>query len=133
MPGLRIKKSIYVVLGCLFFAAGVLGAFLPILPTTPFMLLALWAFSNSSERLHDYVFYHPRFGHAAREWRTHGAVALRVKVVAITVMTLSGIYIVFFSGAGLLMIAFSVILIAVGAGFLLTRPTLRDTARDPNS
>ena len=57
-----LRRALFLVLGILFFATGVIGVFLPVLPTTPFMLLALWAFSNSSQRFHDYIWNHKRYG-----------------------------------------------------------------------
>ncbi len=61
---------------------GIAGAFLPLLPTTPFLLLAAFAFSRGSEQLHDWLLEHPHFGPPIHHWRTHGAISTRVKVIA---------------------------------------------------
>jgi hypothetical protein len=55
---------------------------LPLLPTTPFALLAAWCFAQSSERLHDWLVGHDVFGPLIRNWRENGAIAPRAKVVA---------------------------------------------------
>lgn len=51
---MRIKKYIFVVLGCICLGLGTVGVFLPILPTTPFYLLTVFFFANSSQKLHDW-------------------------------------------------------------------------------
>ncbi|MCF6199855.1 MAG: YbaN family protein [Hyphomicrobiaceae bacterium] len=121
----HIKRALFATLGTVFFAAGVIGVFLPVLPTTPFMLLALWAFSNSSQRLHDYIWHHKRYGPMVRAWKEHGAIPLRAKISAIFVMTLSAVFMVFFSGAPLYGLLAALALMLTGAVFILTRPTLQ--------
>ena len=122
-----VQRAIYLMLGIVFFAAGVIGVFLPVLPTTPFMLLALWAFSNSSQRLHDYIWHHKRYGPLVRAWKKYGAVPLRAKVSALIVMALSAIFVVFFSGAPYWAILSALALMLVGATYLVTRPTLQES------
>ncbi len=123
----HIKRTAFAGLGLVFFVTGLIGVFLPVLPTTPFMLLALWAFSNSSQRLHDYVWHHRRYGPMVRAWKKHGAIPLRAKISAILVMTLSSLFVVFYSGAPLWAVLSALLLMLAGASYLLTRPTLRET------
>ena len=111
-------------LGVLFFGLGFAGVFLPVLPTTPFMLLALWAFSRSSTRLHNYLWTHPKFGPPLQDWKKHGALPWKVKLSSIAVMSISAIFMVFFSGAPPIALASAFALMAFGAMFILTRPTL---------
>ncbi len=58
---------------------GLIGVVLPILPTVPFMLLAAFFFSKSSERLHYWLISHPKLGPPIVEWQTNGAINPRVK------------------------------------------------------
>lgn len=83
-PGERwgARRAVYFVLGWFFFGLGVLGAVLPVLPTTPFMLLAAWAFSNSSRRFEHWLLEHPWFGPGIKRWRAHRVVPARIKLVS---------------------------------------------------
>lgn len=79
----------YLALGWLCVGLGIAGAVLPVLPTTPFLLVAAWAFTRSSQRFHDWLIYHPRLGPPVRAWRQHRVVSLRAKVAAVSTMVLS--------------------------------------------
>ncbi|HLM46070.1 MAG TPA: YbaN family protein, partial [Myxococcaceae bacterium] len=82
-------RFVFLAIGFLCVGLGVLGAFLPLLPTTPFLLIALWAFSRSSRRFHHWLYTHPRFGPRLQAWQQHGIVPVRVKVSAISAMAVS--------------------------------------------
>ena len=70
-------------------ALGIVGIFLPVLPTVPFVLLAAWAASLSSPRLSRWLDQHPQFGKPLNEWRRHGVVRRRAKWAATLAMTVS--------------------------------------------
>lgn len=72
-----------------FTLLGVIGLAVPLLPTTPFLLLAAWCFSRSSRRLHDWLLAHRVLGPPVRAWREHGAVSPRAKALAIGLLWLS--------------------------------------------
>jgi uncharacterized protein len=80
------RRLVYFGLGWLFFGLGVLGAVLPVLPTTPFMLLAAWGFSRSSPRFERWLLQHPWFGPGIVRFRMHRVVPLRVKGVSYATM-----------------------------------------------
>ncbi|MDP1534595.1 MAG: YbaN family protein [Rubrivivax sp.] len=69
-------------------ATGVIGIFLPLLPTTPFVLLAAFCFSRGSERFERWLLEHRRFGPMVRDWRASRAIPLRTKQLAWTMMAL---------------------------------------------
>jgi uncharacterized membrane protein YbaN (DUF454 family) len=126
LPEIRIKRWLFAGLGGVFFGLGIIGAFLPVLPTTPFMLLALWAFSNSSQRLHDHIWHHPKHGAMIRAWKEHGAIPLKAKISALAVMAASAGFLILFSGVPTYAMASGLAFILVGATYLFTRPTLRN-------
>ncbi|WP_407352943.1 YbaN family protein [Luteimonas sp. R10] len=65
---------------------GLIGVFVPGLPTTVFVLIAAWAAARGSERLHRWLLVHPRFGPMIRDWQAHGAVSRRAKWMATAAM-----------------------------------------------
>ena len=70
-------RRVYFIIGLALAAVGIVGAFLPVLPTTPFLLLALACFSRSSPRLETWLLTHPKFGAPLRAWRERGAIPAR--------------------------------------------------------
>ena len=74
---------------------GVVGIFLPMLPTTPLLLLSAWAFFRSSNRLYGWLMNHPRLGEYIRNFRQHRAIPLRVKIVSVSMVWLTIGYCIF--------------------------------------
>jgi len=108
-------------IGLISFALGVIGAFLPILPTTPFMLLAAFCFSKSSKRLHSWLTSLPYFGSAIIEWENNKVIRPRAKILAISLIWLSiGSTIIWASVAVELKIFLGFVGISVSL-FILTR------------
>ena len=90
-------RGVLITAGTLCVVLGIIGIFLPLLPTTPFMLLAAACFARSSQRFHDWLLANRSFGPLIREWQRHRSIPYRTKVTAIMLMTLTlGISIVFF-------------------------------------
>ncbi|HEY5633148.1 MAG TPA: YbaN family protein [Burkholderiaceae bacterium] len=73
-------------LGTLFLALGVIGVFTPLLPTTPFVLLAAGCYARASTRLYGWLMRSGTFGPMIREWRAHRSIRYRTKLVAIATM-----------------------------------------------
>jgi uncharacterized protein len=69
---------------------GVVGIFVPVVPTVPFLIVAAWCASRSSPRLHNWLVSHPHFGGPLRDWNEHGVVPRRAKWFATVMMALSG-------------------------------------------
>ena len=102
-------------------ALGVVGIFLPVLPTTPLVLLAAWCFSRSSERLHRKLLDHPRLGPPIRDWEAHGVIRLRSKLLATAVVVPLVGYMAVWSGASGWTKGLAVLLAVWGLGFVWSR------------
>ncbi|SMC98694.1 YbaN family protein [Rhizobium sp. RU36D] len=100
---------------------GIIGIFLPVLPTTPFMILAAALFARTSPRFEQWLIDHPRYGKPLTDWRREGAIARKAKIASISLMTAS-YGIVWFAGPQslALRIAIGIILLCC-AVFVLTR------------
>ncbi len=83
------KRTLLTIGGCVSLGLGVLGAFLPLLPTVPFVLLAGFCFAQSSERLHSWLIHHRWFGQIIRDFEAGNGIPRRVKVRAISLLWLS--------------------------------------------
>ena len=79
----------YLAIGWVCVCLGVIGIFLPLMPTTVFLLIAAWAFSRSSEHWHRWLREHARFGEAIRAWEEHHAMPRRAKRVAFLALAAS--------------------------------------------
>lgn len=115
-------RPVWFVIGLAATAFGIAGAVLPLLPTTPFLLLAAFAFARSSPRLHDWLVTHPMLGPPIENWRANGAIAPRVKILAVIVMaaTLAASVLAGLDGWIILLQAGVMALVAI---FILTRPS----------
>lgn len=76
------------VAGILSLLLGIIGIFVPILPTTPFVLLSAWLFLKSSDRLHQKLIKHRYFGPMITQYQVHKAIPVRVKVYSLSLMWL---------------------------------------------
>ncbi len=84
-----IKRVLLVVGGIVSFALAIIGIFLPLLPTTPFLLLSATCFARSSERLYNFLINHKRFGPIIRNYREKKAVSLASKIYALILLWVS--------------------------------------------
>lgn len=87
-PASRWRRSLYFVAGLVMLALAVIGALVPVMPTTIFVILAAWCFGRSSPRLEAWLLDHPRFGPALVAWRREGAIPRRAKAFAAVGMAL---------------------------------------------
>ena len=108
--------------GWLCVGLGVLGAFLPVLPTTIFLIMALWAFSRSSARLHHWLSSHPRLGRPLRAWHAHRVIPIPAKCLALTMMLLSLLFVTLFLAEGWVLPLGLALVLGSVAAYIVTRP-----------
>ncbi|MEL6386842.1 MAG: YbaN family protein [Pseudomonadota bacterium] len=108
--------------GLLCVGLAVIGAVLPLLPTTPFLLLAAFAFARSSQRLHNWLLGHKRFGPLIENWQRHGAISRSTKVLSVSLMAVMP-FVSVLVGAPLWTVLLQIIVLSVSGAFVLTRPS----------
>ena len=89
--------NVFRVLGFLFVGIALLGVVLPLLPTTPFVLLAAACFARSSEKWHRWMLANDTFGPMIRNWEKNRCISCRVKLIAIASMVIVGGYSVLYA------------------------------------
>lgn len=82
-------KHLFIILGSLSLGLGVLGIFLPLLPTTPLLLLAAALYLKGSPQLYEWLINHPRLGEYIRNFREYRAIPLRAKIVSVALLWLT--------------------------------------------
>lgn len=121
----RAARWIYFGLGWVFFGLGIVGLLLPVVPTTPFMILALWGFARSSQRFHDWLYHHRWFGPSLQSWSQYRVVPLWVKLIAIGSMSTSTGYLIWRGDMPWPVIGGSVALVVIAVWFLARCPSRR--------
>lgn len=110
-------------MGWVFVGTGVVGAFLPVLPTTPFMILALWMFSKSSDRFHFWLYNHPVFGPPLHKWREHRVIPPMAKMASVSMMSISLVYMIFWAPVPLWLVILTAVIMAYAMWFVLSKPS----------
>lgn len=115
-------RRIYLVIGLLLVALGFIGAFLPVLPTTPFLILAAACFTRSSTRLENWLLDHRVFGQALREWRRRGAIPKKAKLAAL-IGSSAGFLLFLLGHPGPWPLAAAAAVILAGLVYVFSRPS----------
>ena len=117
------KRILYLCLGFLMLALGIIGAFLPVMPTTIFIIFAAWFFARSSPKLEARLLADQRFGPLVIKWRERGAIPPRAKLYACLGMTVG--YGLFWWGVkpGWLLATSVTVFMLGSAVYVLSRPS----------
>lgn len=116
-------KPLLFLLGWCFVALGAVGIVVPGLPTVPLMLVALWLFSRSSRRFHDWLYHHPVFGPPLQRWRAHGVIPLKAKITAVATMAASLAYMAFIARVSVGVTLVTALVMLFGAVFIVRQPS----------
>ncbi len=117
----NMMRLLWLAFGLLALALGLLGAVLPLLPTTPFLLLAVWAFARSHPGLHAWLLNHPQLGPMIHNWHAHGVISRRAKVMAMFAIAATLSISLVMGVRGYILLVQCVVLAGVSV-FLLSRP-----------
>ena len=117
-----MKKIILLSLGWICVGLGFIGIFVPGLPTTIFLIVALWAFTKSSKKLRIWLLNHKKFGPFLRDWQEHRVVPLRAKILMVILQTCVVIMVHYTFNNLFITIGLIVILVLV-AGYVLSLPS----------
>ncbi|WP_306027378.1 YbaN family protein [Stappia sp. MMSF_3263] len=122
----RASRLLYRLLGGALVAIGIVGAFLPLLPSTIFFIGATACFARSSPALEAWLVEHPLFGPGIRAWREERAIRPRAKLAALAGMAIG--YVFFLSSArpGLPLAVLVALLLGCCAAYVATRPSGAD-------
>lgn len=122
----RIKKGAYFIVGISALILGAIGAFLPVLPTTPFVLLSAWCFIRSSDQFYDWLISNERFGKTIKDYHSGLGITKNIKIRAVLMMWTTITISVYFFITNLHLTAF-MYLTAVSVTFYIYRqPTLKE-------
>ena len=117
-----MKRTILISLGWLCVGLGFVGVFIPGIPTTIFLIIALWAFTKSSEKLRHWLLNHKRFGPILNNWQEHKVVPRRAKILMVLLMSLAVILFYYSSQSLILKIGLIIILVSV-AIYVISLPS----------
>ncbi|WP_412724964.1 YbaN family protein [Alteromonas sp. D210916BOD_24] len=123
ITGGKMRRWMYLIAGGILTVLGAIGAFLPVMPTTVFLIGALYCFTRSSPTLETWLLTHPKYGPTLTAWRHHGAISKRVKCLACSSMLLSFIILCLFASLPLPAYFGTALFMAIGGYFVVTRPS----------
>lgn len=112
-------RTLYLAIGVLFVGLGALGAVMPIMPTVPFLLVAVYCFARSSPRLEKKILDHPFWGPQVRDWQERRAISRPAKLAAVTAMAAGVIFTALTLGYPYYLISIAILVFA--GGWIWTR------------
>ena len=124
-----IRKALLIFLGTVCVGLGVLGMFLPLLPTTVFLLMAAYCYSHSSERFHTWLINNRLFGSYIRNYRSGKGISMRQKISTITILWASIGFSIWAIGAS---IWIDVLLLTIAAGVTIHLVLIRTYQPESN-
>lgn len=116
-----MTRFIWMLCGGVALVLGVVGIFLPLMPTVPLLLMAAFCFARSSQALHDWLLDHPKLGPPIHDWRRNGAIGRKAKILATLSIGLS-FALSFILGLTEWLLLVQVIVLSAVALFIWTRP-----------
>lgn len=116
-----VARKLWLAAGLLALGIGLVGVVLPVMPTAPFVIVAAYAFSRSSERWNRWLRQHRIFGPPIENWEEHGAIGRTAKFVGVLSMA-GSVVLSFLLGMAPILLAIQGTILAAVSVFVLTRP-----------
>lgn len=116
-----VARWLWLLLGCVSTGFGIAGAVLPLVPATPFLLLAAFAFARSSPRFHDWLINHRHFGPVILDWQRNRSIRRRFKMVSLAAMG-AALALAWLAGVAAWALALQAVVLTGVAIFILSRP-----------
>jgi len=117
-----IIRYLYILGAGSFLLIGTIGVVVPMLPTTPFVLLSVWLASKGSPTFENWIRNHPRYGLVIKNWKEEGSIPLKAKIVSFFLILTSALTIYIFIN-NIYVIALSYTILIFVIYFIMTRPT----------
>ena len=119
---MKIPRFVLIVLGWICVGIAFIGIFTPGIPTTPLLIVALWAFSKSSKKLHTWLINHKRFGPILKNWEAHKVVSKNAKITMVILQIIAVIFF-YWSTKSLLYSLILVVVLIFVAKYVLSLPS----------
>ena len=117
-----MKKIILITIGWLCVGLAFVGTFVPGIPTTIFLIIALWAFAKSSKKFHSWLLNHKRFGPILQNWESHKVVPRKAKILMV-ILQISAVIIFHYSLQNIYLTAILTIILVFVARYVLSLPS----------
>lgn len=116
-----MTKTLWLIGGWIALGVGMIGVVMPVMPTVPFLLVAVWCFSQSSPRLRNKILRNRQFGPPIRDWLKRGAIPTRVKWITVIAMS-CGVAFGLWAGFPMWLVAAQALICLSVAAYVVTRP-----------
>ena len=117
-----MKKIILIIIGWSCVGLAFVGTFVPGIPTTIFLIVALWAFAKSSKKFHSWLLNHKRFGPILQNWESHKVVPRKAKILMV-ILQISAVIIFHYSLQNIYLTAILTIILVFVARYVLSLPS----------
>ena len=118
-----MKRILLLVLAWFCVGAAFVGIFLPGIPTTPFLIVALWAFAKTSKKFHSWLLKHKRFGPILSNWESHKVVPRKAKILMV-ILQIFAVILFHYSLQNIYLTVGLIIILLIVARYVLSLPSV---------
>ena len=125
---MKISRYLLIALGWFCVGLAFIGVMVPGIPTTIFLIIALWAFAKSSKKLHAWLINHKKFGPILKNWQSHKIVPKKAKIVMV-IFQIIAVMVLYFTTKSILLSIFVLTILVFVAWYVLGLPSSIETTR----